>query len=796
MAISIMKIADQLQRLFHKSEPVKDVYLSLTLFHQQISGCVWAIGQEEVLESISSAHAKSEDISWEKRTEAADAVVSSLEEKSGVGELHKTVLGFAPEFLTKEGNIEKTIRGDIKRMTTMLDLKPIGFVNIETAIIFQIKREEGVPPSIILIHAAGGEMNIALYRVGNPVGQRSVHMSEFVVEDVEKAVKSFADVEVLPSRMILYGDSKDELDAIKSQLLTHQWTTRANFLHYPTVDVFDLEQVARAVALAGASELTASFVEDSSKAEIESAPAAGGEPVEEIEETITETVVAQQDIENSDEKTIEEVIQEEQISAPAKKYMEDGEETVEEKNMLDEDEEMPEVHPEDANVVPVAPESLGFQKGTDVLEHPMANTRMPEKMTEPMSPDEPKRSVFAAIKEKIVSVFAAVTLPRAPATKTAFPIIPVVLIVLFAFGIFGLIYYFVPKATVTIGVIPHTVTKAKTITIGADVATVDTSKFIIPGKKLEQSVTGEKTAAVTGKKKIGDPAKGTVTVYNKAVSSRVIKKGTVLVGSNTLQFTIDSDVSIASASESIGSITYGKATAAVTAVGIGEEGNLPAGTDFTFKDISSSIATARNDQAFAGGTSRETTVVSRADYDAMVKALSEELVTKAKADLLAGVGGEEKLIDATIKTTVTSKTFREELDQETTELHGKVTLTISGVSYNEKDAKSVLIPLASGEIPAGYVMNEGRTNVVIDTPVIKKDGTITASSTIALLSLPTVEIESVRKELVGKTIPTAQEILKKIQGVGSVEFFFSRTLSKKRLPINAANITVDVVVVQ
>ncbi|MFZ2025401.1 MAG: hypothetical protein WAV51_03905 [Microgenomates group bacterium] len=787
MAISIMKIRDQLQHLFHKSEPTKDVYLSLTLFHQQISGCVWTIGQEAVLDIINCAHTKSQDVSWEKRIEAVDEVVSLLEEKSGVGELHKTVLGFAPEFLTGEGNINKAIRADIKRMTTLLDLQPVGFVNIETAIVFQIKHEEGVPPSIILIHVAGGEMTVSLYRVGNLVGERSVHISEFVVEDVEKAIKSFSDVEVLPSRMILFGEDKEELETIKSQLLTHQWTTRANFLHYPTIDVFESEQVARAVALAGASELTASYVEEKIE-EKETEKAIG-------EETIAETVVAQQDIENTDEKTIEEVIQEEQIAAPAKQYVEDKEEIKEESDMLDENEELPEVHPEDANVVPVAPESLGFHQETDVLEQPVIQQQMHHEIKESDETDEPKQSFFVAVKEKIVSLFAAI---RTPSTRvsTKFPVIPIALVFFLSLGVFSLLYYFIPKATVTIGVIPHSIQKSKTLTISTTATVVDQEKFIIPGKKLEQSVTGEKTAAVTGKKRIGDPAKGTVVIYNKAVSSRVLKKGTVLVSGNSLQFTLDSEITIASASESIGSITFGKTIAAVTAASIGEEGNLAAGSDFTFKDLSSGIAIARNDQAFSGGTSRETTVVSRSDYDAMVKALSDELVTKAKTDLLAGVAGEEKLIDSTIKTTVTSKTFREELDQETTELHGKVTLTISGISYNEKDSKSVLVPLASSEIPSGYGMNEGRTTVTIDTPTIKKDGTITAISSISLVSLPTVDVEMVKKELVGKTIVASQEIIKKLQGVGSVEFFFSKAVNKKRLPFNPANITVDVVVVQ
>lgn len=776
-----MKIADQLHNLFAKKTPTKDVYCSLTLFHKNVSGCIWSIGEDETLSIIHCTHASCGDISWNARIEAADEVVSTLSETYREGEFHNTVLGFAPEFLTADGNIDTSIRSDVKRLTTMLELKPVGFVNIESAMVFQIKHDEGVPPSILLLHVAGEEMKVALYRVGKFIGERTVRISEFIVEDVETAIKSFSDVEILPSRMILYGTTREELESIKSQLLTHQWTTRANFLHYPTIDIFDLDRVAHAVALAGASELTAAFVEEKTEEQ---------EGEREIgEELVAETVVAQENEteKEKEEKTLEELIEEDKKTIEREAEEEIGKE---------EQEEILEVHPEDANVVPVAPESLGFQKETDILEHPIVPphpkqpaTTGPEEELEEHNPTQ------GSLKEKLAGVGMAIKKIHLPSFSTNMPILPIGIGVALCLGILAFFAYTIPKATVTISVIPSTVVKTKSVTIAPTAVSLDTAKFIVPGKQLEQSVTAEKTASVSGKKRIGTPAKGTVTIYNKATALRTLKKGTVLT-SNALQFSLDSDVEIASASESIGSITFGKATAGITAIGIGEEGNLPSGSEFTVKDISSGVVSARNDQAFSGGTSREATVVTRADYDALVKTVSDELVAKAKADLLAGVAGNEKLIDQTVKTTVTSKTFKEELDQETNELHGKVTLTISGIVYSEDDMKSILMPLATPEVPGGYVANEGRTTVEVTTPSVKKDGTIVVQATISLVSLPSVDGTALTKQLMGKTIDQAQDIIKKIQGVGSVEIFFSHALTKRRLPMSAKNIEVAVVVSQ
>lgn len=776
---NIMKITDQIQHLFHPKPTTKELYLSLTLLHQHIVGCVWSIGQDEILDTIAFSYRKSGDTSWGKRIEAADEVLTTLQDTAKTMDIHKTVLGFSQEFLTKDGNIDPANRQELKRLTTMLELKPVGFVEIDTAMIFHIKHEEGVPPSVILLHVVGQEIQLSLYRVGTCVGNRTIQAGEFIVEDVETAIKSFSDIEILPSRMILYGAEKDTLDVLKSQLLTHPWTSRANFLHYPTIDIFQFDDISYAVALAGASELTATFIDVK----------------EDSVDTSTTVVAQQQQGMSEDHGDVDDVSTATESLLDDENNTEETEDAEErEISEIHEEDEISEIHEEDNNVISVEPEILGFRQNIDVLEKPEETSRGRESKRQEVF-DTTQSAV--SIKNKVVvalrSFWSNLRGMHILKHTSHVPILPIVLVVLFIVGSIGLGYYFIPKVDVTLTVLPHVIRKEKTITIAQTATEVDTTKFIVPGKKIEQSVTGEKTSPVIGKKKIGDPAKGTVVIYNKATSSRTLKKGLVLV-SDSLQVTLDNDVEIASASESIGSITFGKTSASVTATSIGEEGNIAAGAEFTFKDISSSVLIARNDQPFVGGVSRETTVVSRSDYDTMIKALTDELVTKAKSDLLAGITGSEKLIDETIKTAVTSKIFTEELDQEAKELHGKITITISGISYNEQDVKSLLLTLTSGEVPSGYVTNDGRTVVSVNNPTIKKDGSITVSAAITHVSIPTIDVATVQKKLKGKTIKSAEEIIKNIQGVGGVEFFFGRSLIKNRFPIKDTNIGVDVVV--
>jgi hypothetical protein len=262
--------------------------------------------------------------------------------------------------------------------------------------------------------------------------------------------------------------------------------------------------------------------------------------------------------------------------------------------------------------------------------------------------------------------------------------------------------------------------------------------------------------------------------------------------SGSLQFTLDEDVQVASASESIGSLTFGKADVHVTAATIGTQSNLPAGGEFTFKDISAGSAIARNDKAFAGGTSREVTVVSRSDYDAFVKTVSTELTEKAKQGFSQVVSGSEKMIDATVKTTVTEKVFNQEIDEEATKLEGKLTVTMSGIAYGEADVRALLSSLSSSQVPSGYVVNDTKTTVSLSDIQVKKDGTITGKATMQAYALPVVDTEKIKSDIAGKSISFVENYAKNLPGVGGILVGFRYSPIKSILPANKKNVSVTV----
>ena len=764
-----MKLPEVFQQFLNRKPEKKEMFLSLLLDVRFVQAALWDIeksGKARV--GHVSTEAVVED-SWESRGESCDRAIAVVAQQEQADVIEKVVLGFPSHYLSSSDDIDASIRPKAKKLTEELELTPIGFVPLHQAILHMLKVDEGVPPSVILVGVSEPTASVVLYKVGNNQGQKTIEKENIAV-NLEVVLKSFKELEVLPSRILLWGFDGKSLETVKQELLKHPWPTRANFLHYPKIDILPTHLLGTAVSLAGASEL-AMTIQDEPEEQSQSNVGEGGETARSVHK---DQGVASEEIPVEDTQGQKEGIQ------PRESFI---------------TEEI------DENIALVEPESLGFKRDVDVLEESeeketIGTTEEISDRGQHHTPEENplgKKQPRFIIRNQLASFFRAMRVPAAVPIflsggfpRLALPLIGLVL--LCGIVAFSLVWFF-PHATIILYEVPYSIQEAGTVAISPTATVVDSQSKTIPGKKQERSVSGEKTIAVSGKKAIGDPSKGTAVIYNKSLSSKTFKKGTILtVGS--LQFTLDTDVSVASASESIGSITFGKAPVAVTAFQIGSQSNLPAGTEFAFKDTGTALAVARNDQPLTGGTSKQVTVVSRADYDALVKSLTEDLVIKAKTELAGSVSGSERLIDDTIKTTVTEKQFSQELDQEATELHGKLTVNVSGISYNDTDVGQLFQELIGTKVPTGYVLSEKSGGVTASNIQVKKDGSIGAVVSYRGIALPTLDMPVIKKALVGKRVPGAVDYAKGVTGVGGISIRITRSLWKDKIPSNARNITI------
>ncbi len=751
-----MKLPAIVDQLIHKNPPVAPRFLSLLLDELYVQTAVWVVGDRGRPTIVATNTQRIQADNWEARIEAGDRSFSALDEDGSVGDLHNVVLGLSSLYLTPTGDIDPSVRPEVKHLCKELDLKAIGFVSLPQALMNKLKNDEGVPPTVILLSVSDGNVTVSLYKIGMLAGQATIKTEE-IVGELEATLKSWKDIEVLPSRMLLYGTDEEKLEELRTILLKHPWPTRVSFLHFPKIDVLPKEFGIEAVNLAGSAEMAIGMGEE-----------------EEVQSENDEEVI---------EKT--------------KKYQ--GIVEVKEEDMFEAEPVAggEPVTDEESNIVMVEPESLGFARGRDVLEEvesPLrkgsgqAKLKVESEEVKEMPKRKislPKLSIPSISFDRVSGVFSLIRLPI-----LGLPIVGLLLIVLLFFGLY---LWFVPHASVTVLTLPKVLEKTTALIVNPTATIADAATQTIPGKNQEKVVSGEKTMVVAGKKDVGDPAKGKITIYNKTLSSKIFKKGTIITA-KSLKFTLDEEVNIASASENLvkSEKVYGKRSTSVTAFAIGSESNLPQGTEFTIQGVDAEISAARSDEIFTGGTSKEVTVVSRADYDAMVKALTTDLVEKAKTELASGVAGKEKLIDATIKSVVSGKTFQEELDQEAQELHGKITVRVTGISYNEEDIAQIFKDLVSAEVPTGYALVPAQTTMKVSNVTVKKDGSISLSAVMRGAALPTLVSQDIAKALSGKSIKKAEEYLRSVTGVSGMIVGFRWVPVQSRLPLNKNNISVSI----
>ena len=161
-------------------------------------------------------------------------------------------------------------------------------------------------------------------------------------------------------------------------------------------------------------------------------------------------------------------------------------------------------------------------------------------------------------------------------------LLPIPILLLLVFGI-----WFLPKATVSINTTEKMLEHSFITTITVS--------------DIEGEASVSDIAAATGTKNIGDKATGTVTIVNGTSTPRTFVAGTQIISPSGLKFALDAQTQVASASGAVDNRVLGKATVKVTAVAIGPDSNLAAGTYLRIGTFAESDIVAKNDAAFSGG---------------------------------------------------------------------------------------------------------------------------------------------------------------------------------------------------
>jgi hypothetical protein len=737
----------------------------------KVASCQLENGEAKILATAE----KETDGDWENITLAADSTIAQVEEKLPPGAaINKVILGLMGEYI-KGGKIDGNYLENLSSLLKKLFLTPLGFVEIPQAIISYLQRQEGVPQTLILVRL-GKNLTVSLVRVGQINKTISLNRSTDVASDLEKAISSFPEVEILPSRILIYDGS--ELEKTRQELLDYPWMSKEKFLHFPKIETapinLDIEavttssapEVSQAIGVFAAKEEAglsaetglASQPEEEAKTGEEESAKAAGEP--------TEPVVESAEVENFG------FVAEDILAKPTESLAAQPQETPpspEEK-----------IIPKKTSLAvwqKVSSLLVGYKPLFSGLVKKIPSFRPPSGLAWPAPRMETTTQLTKAFLPKIKRFFL-------PATF---------LLAFFVLALIAAIFWYAPSAKIVLTLQEKSLEQKIEVGLNPKIDSLNIAANEIPGLLVEIEEKGSKKVGTTGKKTVGEPARGEVTIYNKTGNSKTFKKGTVINSPNNLQFSLDDEVMVASASENIGSLTFGKQSVHVSAVEIGPEGNLGVGQEFKLVDFPTSSYSARNEVAFAGGTSREISVVSKNDQERLIASLSAELKEKAVSNIKEKVGQGEQILDKTSSWEITSKQFDKEVGDEATEFSLEVSAKMSAYAYRYDDVLKILEEKISPSIPSGFELAKDQTKIDVSQMEKRKDGVILLSGNFIAKLFPQVNKEEMRKNVAGKSLTAVNDYLKALGNISAyeIQFGFRLPFFGDGLPRNPQNITIE-----
>lgn len=754
-----MNIFDKLSSLIPsipflgKNNDNLECFFAVNIGGGKVTASVWGVDGKKlhIINTASSKFETEEDLILASNYALDDALADFEPEPT------KILFG-VPDSWLQDDDLKEDKLKLLRKMVKELDVVPMAYVSTSHAISHLLQKQQSVPLTGILVEVAD-PLNIAIVKAGKVLSTRSQKRSGNLPEDIEKALLTVADIEVLPSKILIYGDKN--LEKLKEEMTSYSWMSQLPFLHLPKIDQLEEYIIIKAVSFAGASEVypdKSIFADEievnsllSGTSTVSASGVVNGDKLN-SQDSLEEFGFVKGDIEESQKEKVKSQNFEEKADF--------GEETAVDRNVAT---------------------SVRRNPLPENIEEYTLNSNM---SSSPLGLVKSAAAPFGFFKGTGTGGFQS-----SLGKLLKIGIIPVLLILLIlAFLLFGL------RADVTVFVDPRTLERETSIIADPAIKSVDEANKKIPGTLVETEISGSGKGSATGKKKIGDPAKGNVILYNKTSSSKSLAEGTVLTGDNNLSFKLDNKVTIASQSAVEGGISFGKVTSSITAADIGPDGNLSAGKELVVKGFSSSEVSAKVDQALSGGVSKDVTVVTSDDQKKLLAQVSSELRTKAKDELQKKLQGDIKVLEESLAEKVVKQSFNKNVNDQASEVSLNLTSSYKGTAYSDTDLRQIVSKLVETNVPEGYMLDLTNTETQADVAKIEKDGKLVFTAKFKAKLMPKLNEDQIKKDIAFLTPSQVEEKLKTIESVIGAEIKTTPSLPGflARMPFLAKNITLHV----
>lgn len=714
---------------FTKKDVELEYYFALNIGSEKLTAALWTIeGKELKILDTASDH-------YSSQAEIASVADKLLDAVLGIREIEpQKILFGVPSHWLSDDNLKDEYLRILRSLVKDLELTPMAYVAVANALVNFLEKLEGVPTTAILAGFEENHITTTVVRAGKLDGVKIVQKGENSGVNLEKALLTFASVETLPSKILIY-DSNSNLEKLKSQLLSYNWMSKLSFLHFPKIDILGSGIEIKSVCLAGASELNSDVTYTDKP----------------LEKQAEKSVI----IDEEETETEEEEEEEEEVGGNFGFMVGDVSKQPEE-----------EVKEEESNLLEVE----DFENEVAPMETSL----------EPPPEEKSKRKLN-------FKKFIPKKLVKSP---ILLGIVAIILVILT-----GLI--FIPTAYVKIFVEPKILEKDAQVIADPNQKTVDENAKIIPGQIVDTQVSGSGKDSATGSREIGNPAKGAVVIYNGTDSSKTIASGIVMTISNGLKFTLDKSVNVASRSASPNdplSTVSGKSDAvAATAVAVGPESNISSGTSLTVGSFAKSDVIAKSEGNFSGGTSQTIKVVSSDDQKRLLAKVSSDLRLQAQQKLQEKLAG-KKILQEALTEEILSKSYNKNINDQASEFSLNLSAKYKGTAYNDSDLRLIVSKLVTTQVPDGFTLDLSATETQADVSNVERSGKVVFLAKFKAKLIPKLDIQKIKDQIKGRSVSEVQNMIKAMDNVLGSDIKISPKLPSflQRLPIFTKNITVEV----
>lgn len=355
----------------------------------------------------------------------------------------------------------------------------------------------------------------------------------------------------------------------------------------------------------------------------------------------------------------------------------------------------------------------------------------------------------------------------------------------------AVVYLLLLKADVKIYVEPKILEKDAQVVVDPNQKIVDENNKIIPGQIMEVEVSGTAKDTASGRRQIGDPAKGTVVIINNTAGGQNFSAGTTLTSSGGIKFKLDNTASVsATLADSTSKSTV---TVSVTAVAIGADGNIPSETKLTIGSFATDQFVGKAQGNFSGGTSKDVTVVSSDDQQRLLAKLSSDLRQQAQQKLQEKYPNKKILAEA-LSESMTGKSYSKNINDQASDFSLNLTIKFKGTGFDDADLRTIVSKLVNLQVPDGFTLDLSATETQADVSKLDKDGKLIFLARFKAKLLPKIDTDRIKDQIKLKTPDQVVSLLKGMDNILGADITLTPNLPKplSRLPILTKNIKVEV----